>query len=141
MLWNLTENIALFVENEIKELGKAHASYLEDTPDFLRHIEELNKNETLPDNVMLVVIYVVGLYDNIPPKEGVQCVEESLKKQPNTKVPSEFTSQLLEIILQYSVFEFDKKLYQQLKGSSMEEQSCTAVCKYFYGSKDRQTFS
>ena len=41
----LTENIALYVESKIKDLGKSHSTYREDTPDLLRHIEELNEKE------------------------------------------------------------------------------------------------
>ena len=38
----LTENIALFVENNIKDVAQTHESYLQDTPDFLRYINDLN---------------------------------------------------------------------------------------------------
>ena len=66
----LSENIALFVENKIKDNGKTHSTYIEDTPDFLRHILELTENgDGLPENAMLVVMDVVGLYDNIQRKE------------------------------------------------------------------------
>ena len=34
----LLENIAIYLEHHIKVLEKSHPSYLEDTPDFLRHI-------------------------------------------------------------------------------------------------------
>ena len=70
----LTENIAIFVENIIKELGQSHKAILEETPHFLRHIEKINQQGPLPGNAMIVVVDVIGLYDNIPPYEGVQCV-------------------------------------------------------------------
>ena len=68
---------------------------------------------------MLVVIDAIGLYDNIPPEEGVTCVGEGLKEQSNLKVPSEFITRLLTIIQDYSVFEFDNKKYQQSFGTTM----------------------
>ena len=113
------QNIAIYVENHLKDIGKSHESYIEDTPDVLRHIEEINSGEKLPENALLVVIDVIGLYDNIPPCEGVKSVEESLKEKPNLKVPSGFITRLLQIILEYSVFEFNDTLYQQQFWTSM----------------------
>ena len=43
-----------------KHLVKQVPSYLQDTPDFLRHIEELKK-EPLPANAFPISIDVVGL--------------------------------------------------------------------------------
>ena len=130
----LSENIALYVENMIKDNGKTHSTYIEDTPDFLRYILDLNKNTGgLPENAMLVVLDVVGLYDNIPPEEGVECVEESLKENQNSKVPKEFIARLLKIILQYSIFEFNQKLYQQCVGTSMGSRPAPPICKHIHG--------
>ena len=58
-------------------------SYLQDTPDFLRHLEELKK-EDLPDNCFPVSIDVVGLYNNIPHEEGIQCMKEALDEREDT---------------------------------------------------------
>ena len=115
----LTENIALYVEHHLKEAGQLHEAFLEDTPHFLRDIEELNQGEALPDNAMLVVIDAIGLYDNIPPKEGVQCVKENLTETATSKVPPQFIARLLQIIMDYSVFEFNDKKYQQQFGTGM----------------------
>ena len=47
-------------------------SFLQDTPDFLRHIEEI-KTEPIPSGCFPVSIDVVGLYSsNIPLEEGIQ---------------------------------------------------------------------
>ena len=61
----------------------------------------MNDGELLPQNAMLVVIDVIGLYDNIPPKEGVKCVARGLKESPSSKVPAELIERLLQIILDY----------------------------------------
>ena len=47
-----TENINLFVDNFLKPLSKLHPSYFQDIPDFLRCIEEINKDD-LPANSIL----------------------------------------------------------------------------------------
>ena len=115
----MMENIAIYVEHHLKEIGKSHESYLEDTPDFLRHVEEINKGEKLPDSALLVVIDAIGLYNNIPPNEGVKSVAKALEEKPTSKVPSGFITRLLQIILEYSVFEFNEKTYQQQFGTTM----------------------
>ena len=98
------------MEHHIKELGQIHEAYLQDTPHFLREIETLNQGEELPSSAMLVVIDAIGLYDNIPPEEGVKSVGEALRERPVTKVPAAYIERLLQIILDYSVFKFNKKI-------------------------------
>ena len=58
---------------------------------------------------MLVVIDVIGLYDNIPQSECEKSVGDALEENPNPRVPTEFTKRLLQIVLDYSVFEFNEK--------------------------------
>ena len=43
----------------------SHDTYIQDTPDFLRQLHQLNQQGDLPDNAMLVVIDAIGLYTNI----------------------------------------------------------------------------
>ena len=92
----LTEDIALFVENNIKDIAHTHESYLQDTPDFLRYINNLNAKGDLPNNAMIVVVDVIGLFDNIPPEEGVRSVGEALSARQNSKVPVQLIMRLLE---------------------------------------------
>ena len=53
---SITENIGLFVEHHLKKILNKHPSYLQDTPDFLRVIEEIQTEGPLPDNTILVSI-------------------------------------------------------------------------------------
>ena len=126
-----TENIAIFVEHHLQEAGSSHETYLKDTPDFLRQLQELNKKEQLPANALLVVIDAIGLYTNIPQEEGVQCVEEALSERLNSPVPGNYIARLLEIILQNSIFEFDKELYQQEVGTSMGTKPAPSYANIF----------
>ena len=45
---SLTENPSLFVEHHLKDLAKTHKTFIQDTPDLLRHIESINDNGQLP---------------------------------------------------------------------------------------------
>ena len=40
---SITEGITTFVEYHLKESAVTHETYIQDTPDFLRHIAEINK--------------------------------------------------------------------------------------------------
>ena len=70
---------------------------------------------------MLVVIDAIGLYNKIPPHEGVQCVEEKLKQNPTPKVSPEFIASLLKIILEFAIFEFSQKKYIKSWGLVWEQ--------------------
>ena len=114
-----TENIAIYVEHHLQEVGTSHDTYLQDTPDFLRKLQKINLEEKLPEHALLVVIDAIGLYTNIPQQEGVQCVEEALDERVCQVVPSSYITRLLEIILKNSIFEFNNELYQQQVGTTM----------------------
>ena len=43
-----SENIAIYVDHHLKDLGVSHPSYLQDTPDFLRRLQDINKEGPLP---------------------------------------------------------------------------------------------
>ena len=133
-------NIATYVDHHLKELGRSHDSYIQDTPDFLRQLQNINQTETLPDNALLVVIDAIGLYTNIPQEEGVLCVEEALEQRVNPKVPSKFITRLLEIILQYSIFEFNDSVYQQRIGTSMGTKPAPDYANVFLAKKVDKRF-
>ena len=72
-----TENIAAFVDYDIKDTAKKHPAYLQDTPDFLRYIEKVNQTSKLEDDQILVTWDVIGLYNNIIHDEGLESHQES----------------------------------------------------------------
>ena len=96
---SMLENVGIYVEHHVKDLATQHNTFIQDTPDFLRHIKELNDGQTLPENALLVTIDAIGCYMNIPQNEGSQCVEKSLETRTNKEVPSGFITRLLELIL------------------------------------------
>ena len=50
---SITENISLLVEHFIKDLSMKHPSFLQDTPDFLRIIEDINSEGPYQEIVFL----------------------------------------------------------------------------------------
>ena len=87
---SMTENVSLFVQHHIKRVSKTHASYLQDTPDFLRTIENINEGPDLPENALLVSMDATALFDNIPHNEGLETLEEALNERSDQKVPKNF---------------------------------------------------
>ena len=116
---SLLENPSKFVDYHIKELAANHETYLQDTPDFLRQVEELNSKVFLPDNAFLVTIGVIGLFTNIPQEEGRQATEEALNERDVQTVPTEFIIAMLRIILKNNIFTFNEDVYSQEEGSGM----------------------
>ena len=86
---SITENLSAFVDHHAKPLVEKIPSYLQDTPDFLRQLEEVKKTP-LPPNSFPVSIDVVGLYSNIPHQEGINCMREALNTRSDQSVSTNF---------------------------------------------------
>ena len=117
-----TENISMFVEHHIKQLANKHPSYLQDSPDFLREIENLNKTKIIEQWVILVSIDVSGLYTNIPQPEGLDAVGDALEDREDKRIPSDFIVKLVELVLKNNIFEFISELFIQTIGTAMGTQ-------------------
>ena len=77
---SMFKNVSKYVEHHIKHVGTTHPTYLQDTPDFLRYIEEINMRGDPPPNATLLTVDVIGLFTNIPEKDGTEAVHEALEK-------------------------------------------------------------
>ena len=78
-----TENISLFTDFHLKPIAGKVKSYMRDTNDFLRKLQNLPK---FPDDVILCTIDVVRLYPNTPNGEGLLFFKKALDKQRNKTV-------------------------------------------------------
>ena len=70
-----TENISAFLEYHLKPIPQKVKSYIKDTNDFLRKLDAL---PSLPQDIILCAIDVVGLYPNIPHENGLVAMWKSL---------------------------------------------------------------
>ena len=64
-----TENISSYLDYHLKSLIPNVPHILEDTRDFVNHIQNLSD---LPKSSILVSFDAVGLYTNIPHEEGIE---------------------------------------------------------------------
>ena len=99
---SIIENASHFVEHHIKSNVTQHPSYLQDTPDFLRHLQEINQEGKLPKNTLVVTWDVVGLFTNIPHTEGMESVREARQearlKREQQDLSTDFILRILEVI-------------------------------------------
>ena len=133
---SITENISIFVEHYLKDLAVKHPSYLQDTPDFLRFIEDIKAEGPLPANTILVSIDVSGLYTNIPQDEGLEVVDEALDTK-DLPFPKDFLVKLLELTLKYNIFEFDSELFLQSIGTAMGIRPAPSYANLFMAKIDQ----
>ena len=70
-----TENISAFSDFHLQPLAQAVKSYIKDTNDFLNKLRFL---PNLPSDITLCTVDVVGLYPNIPHKEGLSALRKRL---------------------------------------------------------------
>jgi len=70
-----TENISAFVDYHLRPLVTKLPSYIQDTSDFLRKLQDL---PAPPDNTLLVTLDESSLHTNIPHAEGIDTCKEAL---------------------------------------------------------------
>ena len=133
------ENIGKYVQHHINEFGSMHSTYIKDTPDFLRTVNEVNEIEDLEGNLILVTMDVTALYTNIPNDEGMEAVREAFEEKQDTTFHREFVLRLLEILLHNNYFEFNGELFKQTIGAAMGSQPIPNYANIFMSRKiDRQ---
>ena len=129
------ENIGLFIEHHIKDIANKHPTFIQDTPDLLRQIEILNEGEMLPADVILVSMDISSLYTNIPHSDAVECVKEALGDKNSDIMLTDFIIELLNIVLKFNIFEFDKELFLQLIGVAMGSRPSPSIANIFLAKK------
>ena len=68
-------------------------------------MKKLNKLRDLPDDFILSTIDVVGLYPNIPHKEGLEAIRKALHKRKDQTISMDSLFILAECVLKNNVFE------------------------------------
>ena len=91
-------------------------SYLKDTTDYLRKLQE---SGPIPPETLLVSLDVTSLYTNIPHEVGIRACKEAWEERPVKNPPTETLVKLLTLILKCNNFEFKGKHYLQVQGTAM----------------------
>ena len=107
-----TENISAFLDFHFQPLAKEVKSYIKDTNDFLRKLSDL---PPFKKDVLLCTVDVVGLYPNIPHKDGIEALKSVLDSRENKTVSTESLLELTELVLENNVFEHNGKVLDKSK--------------------------
>ena len=67
-----------------------------------------------PQGVILCIIDVVGLYSNIPQREGLTSLRRFLELRDNEQISSDTLIALAAVVLKNNFFEFDDKTFKQV---------------------------
>jgi hypothetical protein len=130
----MLENTCKLIEHYIKEAGTLHETYLQDTPDFLRHIEEINKTGNL-EKSLLVTMDVIGLFTNIPKEDGIEAVRNTLEAKQEPEINTEFILRILTLVLENNIMEFDSEYYKQEIGAPMGQGQVPPYANIFMSDK------
>ena len=127
-----TVQISRFLDTILRPLAAQIPSFIQDTTHFLNHIEEINKQGPLPDNVILVSADVSSLYTNIPHNDGIKACEKALNKRPSSSSsPTHHLLRLLELVLKLNAFQFNGDFYLQKEGTAMGTPTAPSYANLF----------
>ena len=110
------EKVSEFLDYHLKPTMQSAKSYIKDSSDFLRKLNDLGK---LPENAILVTTDVVGLYPSIPHADGLEALLAKLKEREDKSIATEDLLQMARFVLKNNFFEFDSKIKQQISGTAI----------------------
>ena len=118
-----TETLSRLVDHWLQDHAKGVPSYIQDTTDMLRTIQQWNHAYgPFGDHVKLVTIDVVGLYTSLPHDELQSALRFHLNSRRRTDVSLLLTESIIGIIdhiLSNNVFTFENEFFQQTFGTAM----------------------
>ena len=115
------ENMSAFLDFLLQPLAQAVKLYIKDTNHFLNKLCSLPK---LPDNIILCVVYVVGLYPNISHKEGLSAHRKRLDNQMEKYISSGMLCDLAGVVLENNISKFGKNTK---KNNCNQNEICTSL--------------
>ena len=97
---------------------KESKSFVQDTSDFIRKIESLDK---LSKTSIIGTMDVTSLYTNIPNDEGISSIRRLLEKERDKEInpKNETLVRILEFVLKNNNFQFNGDNYLQTSGTAM----------------------
>ena len=127
--------ISHFINHHTKHIPEMLPSHIQDTPDILRMVEQLNETKKQDDNAIPVTIDVVGLYPNIPQHDGMKAFREAIC-DPKHNVDNAIINllmTLLQFVLTFNIFTFNNLLYIQKWGTAIGTKVAPTYANIFMG--------
>ena len=114
-----TEKASEFLDYHLKPVMQRSWSYIKDSGDF---IEKIKRISNIPDDAILVMADVVGLYPSILHELGLkalEALEEALEKRDPIQISTFDLVKMATFVLQNNYFEFNGKTKQQISGTAI----------------------
>ena len=111
-----TEKVSEFLDFHLKPTMQSAKSYIKDTSDFLRKLNDLGK---LPKNPILVAADAVGLHPSIPHADGLEALSAKLEERKDKSIAIEDLLQIARFFLRNNFFKFDSKIKQQISSTTI----------------------
>ena len=73
----------------------------------------------MPNDFIRCTIEVVGLYPNIPHKNGLEAIRKALDKREDQTISTDSLILLAECVLKNNVFEHNMRFFKQLNGTAI----------------------
>ena len=100
-----------FLDYHLKTVTQRSWSYIKDSGDFIKKIKRISN---IPDDVISVTAYVVGLYPTIPYELGLKALEVALEKRESIQISTSGLAKMAKFLLQNNYFEFNGETKQQI---------------------------
>ena len=110
-----TEKVPEFLAYQLKLVMQKSKSYIRDSRHFLEKIKNVS---TIPENAILVMADVVGLYPSISHQAGLSALKETLENRSVKKIPTENLIKIAEFALKNNLV-FNNKVFQQISGTTI----------------------
>jgi hypothetical protein len=110
-----TDQISRYVDSFLKPLVPHIPSYIKDTPDFIRKLQNI---QGVPTTAILCTIDVKALYTNIPHIQGISANINALQRNPPS-ISLDIIEYLMWFILGNNYFEFNGMYFHQKQGTAM----------------------
>ena len=102
------------MDSFLKPAARKTFSYIKDTTDFVKHIEDLDSIDFYKEEFYLVTMDVCSLCPNINHKEGALACRQALDKRKDKSVPSDYISDIILFILRSNTLKFKEKYFHHL---------------------------
>ena len=109
-----TEKILMMLDLILQPQVLLTKSYIRDTPDFLRKLEDVEINQ----DCWIIALNMSSLYTNVPQHESFEEMKYYFEWS-DSGIPTKYLSKLLELVLQCNNFQFNKKHYLQINGTAI----------------------
>ena len=133
-----TEHISGLVDEFLRPYVPLLPSYIKDTSDFIRKIEELGQ---LPPNFKMLGLDVSALYTNILNSEALHAAKQTLLRYRNDDLQNLTNNdlvRLLALVLTCNNFEFNGNHYLQTQGVAMGTKVAPTIANLVMGEFERK---